>query len=149
MTCPEPVEGNPSFTAMKITICSSLKFWDEIQNLRDQLEELGHTVYMPIKAEGVDYWEEDGSKRIAAKKTQELISEHMEKIENSDAILVTNYTKRETENYIGANTFLEVGYAHHMGKKIYFLNPIPDQPYIREELEAVSPVVLNGNLSKI
>jgi hypothetical protein len=73
----------------------------------------------------------------------------MDKIEKSDAILVANYTKKEIENYIGANTFLEIGFAHHIGKKIYFLNPIPDQPYIREELEAVEPVVLNGNLDKI
>lgn len=134
---------------MTITICSSLKFWDEIQEVKKGLEELGHTVYMPIKAEGVDYWEEDGSKRIAAKKTQGLISEHMDKIEESDAILVANYTKKEIENYIGANTFLEIGFAHHTGKKIYFLNPIPDQPYIREELEAVEPIVLGGDLSKV
>ncbi|MBU2101361.1 nucleoside 2-deoxyribosyltransferase domain-containing protein [Patescibacteria group bacterium] len=134
---------------MTITICSSLKFWDEIQEVKEGLEELGYTIYMPIKAEGVDYWEEDGSKRVAAKKTQELISEHMEKIEQSDAILVANYTKKEIENYIGANTFLEIGFAHHIGKKIYFLNPIPNQPYIREELEAVEPIILNRDLSKV
>lgn len=134
---------------MVITICSSLKFWDEVSGLKRKLEELGHTVYMPIKVEGVDYWEEDGTKRIAAKKAQELISEHMDKIEKSEAILVANYTKREIENYVGANTFLEIGFAHHIGKKIYFLNPIPDQPYIREELESVEPIILNGDLRKI
>jgi len=134
---------------MTITICSSLKFWDEIQGLKKELEKLGHTVHMPIKVEGVDYWEKDGSKRVAAKKAQELISEHMSKIEKSDAILVANYTKKEIENYIGANTFLEIGFAHHIGKKIYFLNPIPEQPYIREELESVEPVVLSRDLRKI
>ncbi|MDD5710702.1 MAG: hypothetical protein PHV43_01200 [Candidatus Colwellbacteria bacterium] len=134
---------------MVITICSSLKFWSEIIKLKPELEKLGHTVYMPIQVEGVDYWEEDGTKRIAAKRTQELISEHMSKIEKSEAILVANYTKKEINNYVGANTFLEIGFAHHLGKKIYFLNPIPDQPYIREELESVEPIILNGDLGKI
>jgi len=134
---------------MTITICASLKFWDETLELKSKLEKLGHTVYTPIKVDGVDYWEEDGSKRVAAKKTQDLISEHMKKIEQSDAILVANYTKKDIENYIGANTFMEIGFAHYLKKKIYLLNPIPHQPYIREELESVDTVVLRGDLSKI
>jgi len=134
---------------MTITICASLKFWDETLELKSKLEKLGHTVYTPIKVDGVDYWEEDGSKRVAAKKTQDLISEHMKKIEQSDAILVANYTKKDIENYIGANTFMEIGFAHYLKKKIFLLNSIPDQPYIREELESVDSTVLNGDLSKI
>jgi hypothetical protein len=134
---------------MIITICSSLKFWDEVLKLKDGLEEFGHTVYTPIKVEGVDYWEEDGSKRVAAKKARDLISEHMKKIEESDAILVANYTKKEIENYIGANTFMEIGFAHYIKKKIFFINPIPDQPYIREELDSVEPIILDGDLGKI
>ena len=134
---------------MTITICASLKFWDETLELKSKLEKLGHTVYTPIKVDGVDYWEEDGSKRVAAKKTQDLISEHMKKIEQSDAILVANYTKKDIENYIGANTFMEIGFAHYLKKKIFLLNSIPDQPYIREELESVDTVVLRGDLSKI
>ena len=134
---------------MKITICASLKFWDETLKLKAGLEELGHTVYTPIKVESVDYWEEDGSKRVDAKKAQGLIGEHMKKIENSDAILVANYTKKDVENYIGANTFMEIGFAHYLKKKIYFVNPLPDQLYIKEELESVEPIILNGDLGKI
>jgi len=73
----------------------------------------------------------------------------MKKIEQSDAILVANYTKKDIENYIGANTFMEIGFAHYLKKKIFLLNSIPDQPYIREELESVDTVVLRGDLSKI
>ncbi len=134
---------------MTITICASLKFWDETLELKAGLEKLGHIVYTPVKVEGVDYWEEDGSKRVAAKKTQDLISEHMEKIEKSDAILVANYTKKDIENYIGANTFMEIGFAHHLKKKIFFINPMPNQPYIKEELESVEPIILEGDLSRI
>jgi len=104
---------------------------------------------MPVKADGVDYWAADNTARVKAKKELELISEHFKKIEKSDAILVVNITKREIENYVGANTFLEIGFAHYIDKKIYFLNPIPDQPYILDELQTIEPIVLHGDLEKL
>jgi len=134
---------------MTITVCGSIKFYDQEVEIQKKLEAMGHTVFMPIKVPGVNYWAEDNSGRVQAKQSLGLIGEHMRKIENSDAILVTNFTKGEIENYIGANSFLEIGFAHYKGKKIYFLNPMPDQPYIKDELQAVEPIILNGDLSKI
>ncbi len=134
---------------MTITICGSIKFFDEMSKAENELKGIGHSVLMPIKAEGVDYWAEDNASRVEAKKKFEFIKEHLEKIERSDAILVVNITKGNIENYIGANTFLEIGFAHHRDKKIYFLNPIPDQKYIIDEILTVEPVVLNGDFSKI
>ena len=110
---------------------------------------MGHVVLMPIKAEGVDYWSEDNSGRVVAKGKLRLIDEHMDKIEKSDAILVVNITKGDIKNYIGANTFLEIGFAHYRGRKIYSLNPLPDQPYIKDEIETINPVVLSGDLTQI
>ncbi len=134
---------------MTITICGSMKFHDDMQKAKQQLETAGHKVQMPIKVKDVDYWAKDGSQRIAAKKKLNLISEHMQKIEKSDAILVINMTKGESENYIGANSFIEIGYAHYLKKKIFLLNPLPEQPYIVEELIATEPVVLHGNVAQI
>lgn len=134
---------------MTITICASIKFFDQALEVQRQLERMGHTVLMPIKAAGVDYWSEDNTGRVHAKKELGLISEHMDKIERSDAILVLNITKGDIEHYIGANTFLEIGFAHYRGKKIYLLNPIPDQKYIMDEMLTVEPIVLNGDLTKI
>ena len=104
---------------------------------------------MPVKAEGTDYWEADNTKRVEAKKKFEFIGEHLDKIEKSDAILVVNITKKEIENYVGANTFLEMGYAYYRKKKIYTLNPLPDQPYIIDELLTFDPTILSDNLKKI
>jgi len=134
---------------MKITICGSIKFFDQMVETQKELERMGHTVFMPIKADGVDYWSEDGASRVQAKKGLELISEHMDKIEKSDAILVVNITKKEIENYIGANTFLEIGFAHYRDKKIYLLNPTPNQKYIEDEMLTMEPIVINGDLTKI
>jgi len=134
---------------MTITLCGSIKFFDDMNETRGQLEELGHEVFMPVKADGVDYWSEDNSGRVEAKKKFNFISKHFDKIEKSDAILVVNITKGDIENYIGANTFLEIGYAHHHNKKIYFLNDIPDQKYIEDEIITVEPIVINGDVTKI
>ena len=116
---------------------------------KTQLEKMGHTVLMPIQVDGVDYWSENNVTRVEAKKKFELISEHMDKIERSDAILVVNITKGDVTHYVGANTFLEIGFAHYRDKKIYLLNGIPDQKYIEDEMLTVSPIVLNGDLTKI
>lgn len=134
---------------MIITICGSIKFFDEMVTLQKKLEKHGHKILMPVKASGVDYWSEDNTSRVQAKKSLELINEHFHKIEKSDAILVVNMTKGDVENYIGANTFLEIGFAHYVGKKIFFLNPIPDQPYIIDEILTVDPILLEGNLDNI
>lgn len=134
---------------MIITLCGSLKFHDQEVEIQKKLEAMGHTVLMPIKVPGVNYWAEDNSGRVKAKQNLGLISEHMRKIESSNAIIVTNFTKGEIENYIGANSFLEIGFAHYKGKKIYLLNPVPDQPYLKDELQAVDPIVLNGDLLRI
>lgn len=122
---------------------------DEMIAIQKTLESAGHTVYMPIKADGVDYWAEDGTSRVEAKKELDLISKHMDKIQKSDAIIVANYTKRDIENYVGANTFAEMMYAHYVQKKIYLVNPKPEQSYIRDELDSMDLVLLNGDLNLV
>ena len=134
---------------MIITICGSIKFFDEMLEAKNRLEEIGHSALIPVKADGIDYWTEDNAGRVEAKKKFEFISEHLNKIDASDAILVVNITKGDIKNYVGANTFLEIGYAHHKKKKIYFLNPVPEQKYIIDEILTVEPIVLNGDFSKI
>jgi nucleoside 2-deoxyribosyltransferase len=134
---------------MTITICGSIKFFDQMLEKKERLEELGHVVLMPVKADGVDYWAPDNAARVEAKKKLELISEHMDKIEQSDAILVVNITKGDIANYVGANTFLEIGFAHYRKKTIYFLNDVPDQKYIEDEILTIEPIVLNDDLTRI
>ncbi len=134
---------------MKIAICGSLKFFDTMVVIQERLEEMGHEVLMPIEVPGLDYWSDDGSARVQAKRAHDLVSEHFRKIERSDAVLVVNVTKSDIKNYIGANTFLELGFAHYLGKRIYLLNPIPDQPYILEEVLAFEARVLDGDVRNL
>ena len=43
---------------------------------------------------------------------------------------------------------LEMGFAHVLGKKIFLLNGIPDMHY-KDEIRAMQPVVLDGDLNGI
>ena len=134
---------------MKICICTSLTFTDEALALQKELEALGHEVLMP---NGVI----NGLRKrpiinpILAKTETDAITKHIDKIRESDAILVCNYSKRGIDNYIGANTFIEMAAAHYFGKPIFVLNELPQQDYIRDELLAFDNMtVLDGDLTRI
>lgn len=79
---------------------------------------------------------------------QDLIRDYFEKIKNADAVLIVNINKKDICNYIGDNAFLEMGFAHILNKKIFLLNEIPEMIYT-DEILAMQPILLNGDLSKI
>jgi len=137
---------------MIISICGSMKFYQEMRESKEKLEAIGHTVFLP---KGID--EEipveartdlSVDQVIAAKIEYDFIREHFRCIEKSDAILVLNYEKNGVANYIGGNTFLEMGHAFGGNKKIFLLNPIPTMDY-DTEMHAMEPVILNGDIKLI
>ncbi|MEK7094820.1 MAG: hypothetical protein AAB886_01805, partial [Patescibacteria group bacterium] len=66
-----------------------------------------------------------------------------------DAVLALNLDRKGIPNYIGGNTFLELGFAHVLDKKIYLFNPVPDIHFYDTEIIAMRPVILNGDLARI
>lgn len=137
---------------MKIAICGSMQFHQEMRDVQAQLTKAGHVVVVPKSIELMDtqgyiHPTEDGE-RIEAKIEHDFIREHFKKIEQSEAILVLNYEKKGIPNYIGGNTFLEIGLAYWLNKKVYLLNPIPDMDYMTE-MHAMQPTVLNGDLGSL
>ncbi len=136
---------------MTITICGSMQFHDEMLKTKIELEALGHVVFIPSgvydKSRNEFYVDTD-EERVTVKIEHDLIREHFRYIEQSEAILVLNYDKKGVTGYIGGNTFLEMGLAFWLGKKIYLLNPIPHMDYLTE-MHAMQPVVLNGDLSRL
>lgn len=131
----------------KITLCGSIAFFDQMLEIKQQLESIGHEVIIPTKPS-----EEEAKNchKIDWIKTEKnsLMKEHFQKINLSDSILVLNFDKKGIKNYIGSNTFLEMGVAMHLNKKIYLLNEIPNQDS-KDEIVAMNPTELNGNLSLI
>ena len=70
-------------------------------------------------------------------------------MKNDDAILVVNLPKKGTRGYIGANTFLEIGFAHVLGMKIFTWDDLPTNDFYHDELLAMNPVVVHGDISLI
>lgn len=139
-------------TLMTITICGSMQFHLDMRDIKKTLEASGHIVLVPKSIELMDrvgfVHPTVDEARIEAKIEHDFIRAHFQKIEQADAILVLNYDKKEIANYIGGNTFLEIGLAFWLGKKIFLLNPIPEMDYLTE-IHAMQPVILNGDLTKI
>ncbi|MEI6462293.1 MAG: hypothetical protein WCO33_01320 [bacterium] len=142
---------------MKISLCGSIQFTKEIKEIADKLIKLGNIVDIPDSAERIlkgEFTLEEFLAKVnkgegaEAKIKNDVIRKYFEKIKLSDAVLILNYTKKNIPNYIGGNTFLEIGFAFVLKKKIYLMNPIPDMPY-KDELIAMQPIILNGNLSLI
>lgn len=144
---------------MKIAICGSLVFPKEIKKINDELVKAGHEVEVPhgvlrtiegdpeFDLDKIKKEKEEGTFTKMAQK-HDGIRKHFEKIKKSDAILVVNLDKHGIENYIGGNTFLEMGFAHVLNKDVYLFNNIPDMIYT-DEINTIDPVILNKDLSKI
>lgn len=142
---------------MKIAICGSLDFTYEIDKLANELREMGFEVCIPISSEkilkGEFSLEEIKKEKESGKFSDRAIKYNSIRaywgiIKNCDCILVANYDKKRIKNYVGGNSFLEMGFAHILQKKVFLLNDIPEMIY-SDEIKAMQPAVLNGDLSKI
>ncbi len=129
-----------------------MAFASQMIAAKNRLEQNGHACFLP---EDAHEWaegrvvERDDIEGARRKRENNLIKRHFDLIEKSDAILVMNHDKRGIKNYIGGNSFLEIGFAHVLGKKIFLLRDIPDIELMREEIVAVQPVILDNDLSRI
>lgn len=117
-----------------------------ILEIKSELETRGMQVETPSLDEPTDYSTLGELERAPIK--TEMIRRHLERIKRSDAILVVNETAKGIENYIGANSFLEMGIAFALEKPILLLNSVPEQPN-RDELLGLNPRELKGDLSAI
>lgn len=143
---------------MKITLSWSIAFIKEMQEIKQKLEKLWHSIKMPEKAFKLDSWElvtekkyleimdnEDNFKKF---KNKIMLDFYEEKIKWCDAVLVINPEKNWQEGYIWANTFLEMWWAFFLNKKIFILNDFWKNKY-KEEIDAMYPVIINNDLEKI
>ena len=137
---------------MNISICGSMQFYQEMKEIKKTLVGMGHNVVVPMgDYEGVPIEaRKDLTKEelIAAKIEYDFIRSNFHNIEQSDAILIINYPKKGIDGYIGGNTFLEMGYAFGLKKKIFVLFPLPPMDY-EAEMHAMQPIIIDGDLEKI
>jgi len=136
---------------MKIGICASMVFTDNMLEIKKQLENMGHECFVSSFADDYAGKSEDEIEKLKSfhKHEKDAIREFWEKIKLSDAILVLNYDRKGIKDYIGGNTLMEIGFAHVLNKKIFLMNPIPEIEYYKDEIASVKPVVINGDLSEL
>jgi hypothetical protein len=133
---------------MTIAICGSMSFAQEMLVMRQQLRDQEHQVVLPHDTETYAGRPDKVDEKWQQKLHEDLIRKYYLEIEKADAILVLNLTKNGIGNYIGGNALLEMGFAHILHKPIYLLNPIPEMLY-KDEIMAMNPVVLNGDVTLI
>jgi len=136
---------------MKIGIIGSMHFSEKMLDVAKELKLRGH---QPILSNFVDsFIGKDDLEKEAIKLKQKYEDNAMKidwaSMKQADALLVLNLERHGIPNYIGGNTLFELAAGYFTGKKIFFYNPIPEMPYCKSELEAVKPVIINRDLTRI
>ena len=139
---------------MKILIICSKRFYGNIPNIKDKLEQKNIQVFLPNCYD--DPKTEERMWNLGREKHQEfkaqMYKQSEETIKNMDAVLVLNFDKITNEkidkNYIGGATFLELYDAFRLNKKIYLYNDIPEG-MLYDEIQGFAPIIINGDLSKL
>lgn len=134
---------------MKIGIIGSMQFSQQMINIAEELRKLGHEPILSLFVQSFigKNAEEQERIKIEQKNQQNAMKRDIENLKSADAILMLNLDKNGISNYIGGNAFLEMGMAYVDDKKIFLYNPIPDILVFKTEIEAMKPVVLNGDLT--
>jgi hypothetical protein len=135
---------------MKIFLCASRANYDRVGPVRDELERRGHQVTLPNNFD--DPGREDAIKSSETGTfvswKSEMLRLQASKVAANDAVLVLNFERDGHRNHLGGATFLEVFKAWELGKKIYLYNSVPES-ILRDELTAMSPTILDGDLDRL
>ncbi len=135
---------------MKIFIVCSRYLYSNVPRIKEMLENSGHEITLPnnYEAPSTENSLKEKDYEYYTKWKAQMLREQGNKVSKNDAVLVLNFDKNNQSNYIGGATFLEMFKAWELGKKIFLINPIPDN-MLKDEITGLSPIILNGDLSKI
>ncbi len=137
-----------------VTICASIHFYEQVVQLKHQLEKIGYKVLIPLVAEmmfkqnnyDVATFKPNVSELEGKLQKTKLMHAHLDKVEEGDICLVVNNEKHGIANYIGGNVLMEMALAFHQKKPIAIFNAIPDESAYLEEIIAMQPIELHGNI---
>ncbi len=122
---------------MTTCVIGSLRNLGRIEDIANELRQKGQKVLMPMDTSGAHF-----ADRVQAK--SEFMKGMYEQIKSCDAVLVVNDAPRAgMEGYIGPNTFLQLGMAMALGKRLYALSKWDQNLPYNEELEAMDINVID------
>lgn len=139
-----------------IATCASVSFYEEVISIQHELEKMGFKVLVPDLATEMErtnnydklaHYEKFDARQPSVKR--KLMDDHFRKIEKSDAVLVINNRKHELDGYVGPNVLMEIMVGYYLKKPIYLLNPLPKELSAYDEIMALEPTILNGDLTKL
>ncbi len=134
-----------------VALSGSTAFAKRMQAIAQELEILNFAVLTPEfgASSAFKTAQDSGDRQALIELQHNLMEAHIKRIQQCDAQLIINDTKNGVLGYMGTNTFIELGIAWALRKPLYLLYVLPtDSPYY-DEVYAVKPVVLNGNLKKL
>jgi hypothetical protein len=136
---------------MKIGVIGSMQFIEEMIRICQELDKMGHESFLTDLHKNLLGKNEQEIEKIKLyqKFNMDAIRVFWKDMQGADAVLVMNFDKSGIKNYIGGNTLMEIGFAHVLNQKIFLWNPVPEMPYCKTEIEAVKPVIINGDLNLI
>jgi hypothetical protein len=132
---------------MKIAICGSMASAKEMIEAKKNLKKNGVEVHIQHDIEDFAKGEIKNEDKWR-KMDFDPFKNYFKIIKKSDAVLVVNIHRKGIKGYIGGNTLIEMAFAHVLDKKIFLLHEIPEVSY-KDEIEAMKPIILNGDLSSI
>lgn len=132
--------------AKKIVICGSMMFFKEMVNCQNQLKKLGIESIVPKEEnEAVGLYDERQFMEFKKKVSRTYLKKIRDK--ETMGVLIYNAKKRGIDNYIGANTLVELAMAFTWNRKIFLFNDIYSP--LKDELMAWDCICLNGDLNKL
>jgi len=136
---------------MKIGIIGSMQYTEKMIEARDELIKRGHSAFITdLHKPFIGKTDEEKEQiKLNQKFNMDAIREFWNMMQGADAVLVMNLDKNGIKNYIGGNTLMEIGFAHVLNQKIFLYNTIPEMSYCKSEIQAVKPIIISGDLSKI
>jgi hypothetical protein len=139
---------------MKIMICGSMKFAKDMVVVKKELDKLGHKAFVPYGTKP-HLKDEDFVEKLSENLPycikNNVMKNNFKLVSECDAILVLNKKRNKINGYIGISALMEMAVAHHLGKKVFLLNDVPDYRKHRfaHEVRIMQPILIDGDLSKI
>ena len=131
-----------------------MKFVHDMVETKAELDKLGHEAFVPHGSEphltDSDFVENlDDNLTFCIENN--VMKRNFDLVGESDAILVLNKQRNNINGYIGVSALMEMAVAHHLDKKIFLLNDVPDHNQHRwaQEVRIMQPVIINGDLIKV
>lgn len=135
-------------------ISGSMAFAKDMIKVKKELEEKGHTVFVPhdieIHVEN-PHFVDDLAGNLSHVRETDIMRRCFDLIAQSDAVLVLNLDRKGIKGYIGASTLMELGLAYYLKKKLFLYQDIPHWDEVRwaHEISIMQPTIVKGDINKV